>query len=228
MQASVDLNITGEIVTAHASGALYWAEQRTLVVADLHLEKGSSFARKQIFLPPYDTSATLRLLNEAMNAYKPERIIALGDSFHDVEGPDRLQEEDRTKLDHLITQVEWIWVSGNHDPVLPDHLGGTCVSDMHIGNLTFRHEPWDEAEPGEVAGHLHPSARVRGRGRSVRKRCFIHNRQRMVMPAFGAFTGGLNVRDRAFECLFPTGNFHAYMLGTDRLYPIAASSCLSG
>ena len=226
--AGLPITLGDQTLFAHASGVLYWQEQKTLIVSDLHLEKGSSFATKQVFLPPYDTAATLDQLSRLMKTFKPQRVIALGDSFHDGEGPERLSTKDQLILTTLVTAAEWIWVSGNHDPDLPDHLGGRVMDEIVLGGITFRHEPTENPRTTEIAGHLHPCARIRGRGRTIRSRCFVASSARLIMPAFGAFTGGLNVRDAAFDGLFPGGQYHAYMLGSKKLYPIANSSCLPG
>lgn len=226
--AGLPIQLGDQILFAHATGVLYWADQETLIVSDLHLEKGSSFATKQVFLPPYDTAATLDQLSRLIRAFKPQRVIALGDSFHDGAGPDRLSTKDQLILATLVTGAEWIWISGNHDPDLPDHLGGKVMDEIVIGGIAFRHEPTEDPTNNEIAGHLHPCARIRGRGRTIRSRCFVASSARLIMPAFGAFTGGLNVRDAAFDALFPGGQYHAYMLGSQKLYPIANSSCLPG
>ncbi|MEM8837450.1 MAG: ligase-associated DNA damage response endonuclease PdeM [Pseudomonadota bacterium] len=225
--ASLPLSISGVPVHAHPAGVLYVEQAATLIVADLHLEKGSSFAEKQIFLPPYDTARTLKSLEAALSGFKPKRVIALGDSFHDGGGPSRLCASDRQTLNELVSSVDWIWVAGNHDPALPEDLGGLFCDEATIGKLVLSHEPREGAK-AEIAGHLHPSARVRGRGRSVRKRCFVANAERLILPAFGAYTGGLNVRDVAFAPHFPEADFHAYMMGSEKLFPVAASACLPG
>lgn len=226
--AGLPITLGDQTLFAHAAGVLYWQDQETLIVSDLHLEKGSSFATKQVFLPPYDTAVTLDQLSRLIKAFEPKRVIALGDSFHDGDGPDRPSMKDQLVLTTLVTGTEWIWISGNHDPDLPDHLGGRVTDETTISGITFRHEPTESPNNTEIAGHLHPCARVRGRGRTIRSRCFVASRSRLIMPAFGAFTGGLNVRDAAFDGLFPGGQYHAYMLGSKKLYPIANSSCLPG
>ena len=226
--AGLPITLGDQTLFAHASGVLYWQEQKTLIVSDLHLEKGSSFATKQVFLPPYDTAATLDQLSRLMKTFKPQRVIALGDSFHDSDAPDRLSTKNQLILTTLVSGAEWIWISGNHDPDLPDHLGGRVMDEIVLGGITFRHEPTENPRTTEIAAHLHPCARIRGRGRTIRSRCFVASSARLIMPAFGAFTGGLNVRDAAFDGLFPGGQYHAYMLGSKKLYPIANSSCLPG
>lgn len=226
--ACAPVSLAGADLLAHSCGVLFWPDEETLIVADLHFEKGSSFATKQIFLPPYDTRVTLDLLGQAVDGFQPKRLIALGDSFHDQAGPDRLNSEDAHVLSRLVERLDWYWVAGNHDPALPARLGGHFMDDIRIGPLTFRHQPAENAAPGEVSGHLHPCARVRRRGRSVRRRCFVVSSKRVILPSFGAFTGGLNVRNSAFDVLFPDGQHYAYMMGTGKLFPVAPASCLLG
>ena len=209
---------------ADPDGALYWPEQSLLAVADLHLEKGSSFAARGQLLPPYDTAATLARLARLIARYAPRCVVALGDSFHDGGGPARLADTDRESLHALQRGRDWIWITGNHDPEPADGIGGTFHAAFALGALTFRHLPTGAA--GEIAGHLHPVARVAHRGRAVSRRCFAADKTRMMMPAFGAFTGGLNVRDAAFADLFGTLSFTAHLLGEDRLYAFAAKRCL--
>ncbi len=209
---------------ADPDGALYWPEQGLLAVADLHLEKGSSFAARGQLLPPYDTAATLARLARLIARYAPRCVVALGDSFHDGGGPARLADSDRDNLHSLQRGRDWLWLTGNHDPEPAENIGGAFQAALTIGDVTFRH--WPAGSPGEIAGHLHPVARVAHRGRAVSRRCFAADATRMVMPAFGAFTGGLNVRDAAFADLFGTLEFTAHMLGEDRLYAFAAKRCL--
>jgi DNA ligase-associated metallophosphoesterase len=213
-------------LVADCAGALYWPEEALLVVADLHLEKGSSFAARGVLLPPYDTAATLARLGRLVTRYAPRLVIALGDSFHDGNGPARLSDDDRATVAALQRGRDWIWIAGNHDPEPVRDLGGTSVETLAIGTLTFRHAPERDGAEGEIAGHLHPVARVKGRGRTVSRRCFATDGARLVMPAFGAYAGGLNIRDRAFADVFGTLKFTAYMLGEERLYTIAARRCL--
>lgn len=220
------ISLAGTDFVADRSGALYWSEQRLLVVADLHLEKGSSFARRGVFLPPYDTIATLASLGAIIARYRPRIVIALGDSFHDGDGPQRLPDTARETLALLQRGRDWIWIAGNHDPDPAVGIGGVFSLARTIGSLVFRHEPTPDTQENEIAGHLHPVACVSARGRSVRRRCFATDGRRMVMPAFGAYAGGLNVRDGAFANVFRTLDFTAHMLGTSRLYAIAAGSCL--
>ncbi len=219
--ATAALSVAAVPLVPQVEGALWWPDERTLVVADLHLEKGSSFARRGQMLPPYDTMATLRRLAGVIARLAPARIIALGDSFHDRAGDQRLNEADRAALKALTAATEWIWIAGNHDPEPPRELGGWSTHELAIGPLVFRHEPRPGSEPGEIAGHLHPAARLIGRGRSIRRRCFVGNGRRLVLPAFGALAGGLNVLDTAFRPLFDSPSFHAWMLN-DTVHAIAS------
>jgi uncharacterized protein len=220
------VQVAATTLLADPDGALYWAEERLLLVADLHLEKGSAFAKRGVLLPPYDTASTLSRLARLVEHYAPRVVVALGDSFHDDHGPLRMSDLDRIKLKGLQRGRDWVWIAGNHDPDLPRDVGGRFADVLAIGGLTFRHEPSEQAQNGEIAGHLHPVARVAQRGRAVSRRCFATDGQRLVMPAFGAYAGGLNVRDRAIVGLFGTLAFTAHMLGAQRLYAITAERCL--
>jgi DNA ligase-associated metallophosphoesterase len=215
---NVEAKLGGVLVTALPEGALWVANAKTLIVSDLHLEKGSSYALRGQMLPPYDTHAALMKLTDLMLRLQPDIVVSLGDSFHDGGGPARMDARDRDLLKLLMSRCDWIWVEGNHDGRAPETLGGAVRDVLHIEALVLRHEPTAGAAPGEIAGHLHPCAKVTGRGRSVRRRCFAFDGDRLVMPAFGAFTGGLNLRDEAFAPLFPEGAI-ALVLGKDRVLP---------
>jgi uncharacterized protein len=217
------IDIAGITMLADLSGALLWDEQRLLVVSDLHLEKGSSFAARGTLLPPFDTIATLSRLAAVIARYNPCTVIALGDSFHDRHAHARLSVGDRATLTGLQAGRDWIWISGNHDPALPPDLGGIVASDIAIGAITFRHEP--TGARGEIAGHLHPKARVATRGRSMERRCFACDGERAVMPAFGAYAGGLSIRDAAFAKIFQSLGFIAHVLGDRSVHSIAAARC---
>jgi DNA ligase-associated metallophosphoesterase len=221
--AIAEITIADVTVAMDCDGALYWPEERVLVIADLHLEKGSSFATRGVLLPPYDTAATLERIAVLIARFTPHAVIALGDSFHDRKGPARITAADRAALAGLQRGRDWIWVAGNHDPDPAEGVGGSFGGALAIGALVFRHEP--TGAKGEIAGHLHPVARVAGHGRTVSRRCFASDGARLVMPAFGAFAGGLNVRHRAFAEVFGTFAFTAHLLGEGRLYAIAAARC---
>ncbi len=225
-QGGGEITIAGVTLLADLSGALYWPDERLLVVADLHLEKGSSFAARGMLLPPYDTAATLLRLARLIAAYAPRIVVALGDSFHDGEGPTRIAEDDRAALSALQRGRDWIWIAGNHDPDPAENIAGAFARSLARGPLAFRHEP--AARDGEIAGHLHPYARVSRRGRTVTRRCFASDGRRLVMPAFGAYAGGLNIRDRAFLKIFGALAFTAHLIGERRLYAFSAARCLAG
>jgi DNA ligase-associated metallophosphoesterase len=212
----------GSHIRFDPAGAAYFPDERMLVVSDLHLEKGSSFARKRIYLPPYDTAATLARLGALVTKHDPRIIVSLGDSFHDDEGSARLADGALAAIDAMGRGRQIIWVTGNHDPSPPEFVPGDTVDSFAAGPVTFRHAP-DRSEFGrEVCGHLHPCARIVRRGKSVRRPCFASDGIRLILPSFGVFTGGLNVCDPAFAGLFEVSQLKAYMLGTGRVYPIGA------
>lgn len=194
--------VAGMDVLLRTSGALWLAEERTLVVADLHLEKGSSYAMRGQMLPPYDTRETLGRLAVEVAAVEPSVVVLLGDTFHDRRSEDRLADDDAERLKALAWGRRLIWVVGNHDADGPQRLPGEIADELIHGPLTLRHEPQPGPQMGEVAGHLHPAARVRAPRGVVRRRCFVTDGERLILPAFGAYAGGLNVRDRAFSGMF--------------------------
>jgi uncharacterized protein len=221
-----EIPVAGATLVADLAGALYWPEERLLVVSDLHLEKGSSFASSGTLLPPYDTASTLERLAGMLSYYAVRTVVALGDNFHDPGGPARLASTDRARLLNLQRGRDWIWIAGNHDPDPADRIGGIFAASLSLGPLKFRHEPAPNPSPGEIAGHLHPVARVSWRGHALRRRCFAGDGSRLVMPAFGAYTGGLNIRHAAFVDVFGTLAFTAHLLGQQRLFAFAAVRCL--
>jgi DNA ligase-associated metallophosphoesterase len=222
------IGIAGESGLCDASGALFFPALSLLAVSDLHLEKGSALARRGTIVPPYDTAATLQRLGAVIAACDPRIVISLGDSFHDGAGAALMPEPFRRSLEALMRGREWFWVAGNHDPEPPAGIGGDSVREIAIGGLVFRHEPSPKPVTGEIAGHLHPGARLVRRGRSVRRRCFASDGQRLIMPAFGAYTGMLNVLDRAYAGLFDHAALTAYMLGLRRVYAVAGSALRPG
>jgi len=217
------VSIAGVTLIADLSGAFFWESERLLIVSDLHLEKGSSYATRGVLLPPYDTVATLARLAAVIARHDPCCVIALGDSFHDRKAHERLAPADRQAVAALQARRDWIWIAGNHDPALPRDIGGVVASEVAVGGIVFRHEPTGAA--GEIAGHLHPKARVTTRGRTLERRCFASDGMRAVMPAFGAYTGGLSIRDAAFQKIFRTPGLMAHVLGDNRMHAIAASRC---
>ncbi len=213
------VGVAGVVLEAFPEGVLWWADRRMLIVADLHLEKGSSYARRGQFLPPYDTTETLHRLTRVVARFDPATVLALGDSFHDDGGSARLLSRDREHLRALQRGRDFVWIAGNHDPGPPAGLDGDHVAMLELGPITFRHEPQAGAT-GEIAGHLHPAAKVAGRGRSVRGKCFAGDGRRLVLPAFGAYAGGLNILDRAFAGLFEMATFRAFVAGEERVYAV--------
>lgn len=211
--------LNGAAVTLRASGALWIEDQRMLVVADLHLEKGSAYAMRGQMLPPYDTRETLRRLQAEVMATLPDALVLLGDTFHDRRSEDRLARDDAETLRSLAGATRLIWVIGNHDAGGPRALPGDVEDEISVAGLILRHEPLAGPQIGEVAGHLHPCARVVASRGSVRRRCFVTDGSRMVVPAFGAYAGGLNIRDEAFAGLFSQAPLCG-ALGADRVHAV--------
>lgn len=219
---SQPIAVSGKAFVADMSGALYWPAKKMLIVGDLHLGKGTAFAaRGTQMLPPYDTRDTLLRLVRAIDAYDVETVVALGDSFHDAGSFELMDGDDRKILNVLQAERNWIWVSGNHDPEIAEQAGGSRVDVLEIGGLVLCHEPRLGPITHEIAGHLHPAAKVSLYGHSIRRPCFIGNSRRLILPAFGSYTGGLNVLDQAFEPLFGHDGFSVWLLGDDGLYPVA-------
>lgn len=220
-QPGIPARVNGEDVVCDPSGALYMPSARLLVVSDLHLEKGAAFARRGMMLPPYDTQATLALLAAVIERYRPASVVCLGDSFHDRHGAAFMPAANREILAGLMRGLQWIWIAGNHDPEPPAMLDGESLAEFAEGGLVFRHEPTPRGQPGEVAGHLHPMAKVAGRGRSIRAACFATDGNRIIMPSFGVTTGGLNVLGHAFAGLFAAERARAYVVGLSGIYPLS-------
>lgn len=214
IRRACEIRIGPGVFLADASGALWHEGERTLIVADLHLEKGSAFARRGMMLPPYDSAATLAALAAAIAHYHARLIVSLGDGFHDADGAGRLGAAARSALAAMQARRHWIWVTGNHDPK-PVDLPGDSLEACTVGGVPARHEPSAEVgKNGEIAAHLHPVARFAG----GRRRCFVHDGRRCVMPAFGAYAGGLDLRDRAFLRLFNMHRFEAIILNGNRVH----------
>lgn len=220
--------LSDHALTPIATGALYWDDERTLIVADLHLEKGAAFAARGMMLPPYDTRSTFRRLAACIDFFAPRRVVALGDSFHRSERADQLNAGDRENLAALQRGRDWYWVLGNHDPSLPPSVGGIICSSLSVDGITLRHEPSEGTGVPEIAGHLHPVARIARRGQGIRRKCFATDGHRLVLPAFGAYTGGLNVLDDAFSSLFHWHLMEAWLTGRSGVYPLQARLLLPG
>jgi uncharacterized protein len=221
-----ELRVNGVTLVADITGALWWPQASLLAVADLHLEKGSGFARRGTLLPPYDTAATLRRLDELIARFRPERIVCLGDSFHDRSAAGRLSGDDAALLARLTAACDWIWIRGNHDPVPPDGLGGRTEVEWTHAALLFRHQAAAGTAAGEVSGHFHPKATIARRGARAGGRCFVTDGRRLIMPAFGAYAGGLDALDPAIACLFPGGRFEAHVIGRARLHRLTSRQLL--
>jgi uncharacterized protein len=201
------------------SGALYLPQDQMLVVSDMHLEKGTSWARRGIFLPPYDTKQTLAALALAVAHYRPRTLVYLGDSFHDAGGPARLDAQTLAVLTEICIRQDTFWITGNHDPQKADCLPGNACAELGIGAVRLVHIPGGAlGGGGEIAGHLHPAASVVGRGRAVKRRCFVTDGQRMILPAFGSYTGGLNIRDDAFKGMFERNSMVVHVIGERQIY----------
>ena len=221
------VRVNGEACLLRCSGALWVEAERTLIASDLHLEKGSAFAVRGQMLPPYDSPATIAKLEAEVEALNPVRVVLLGDSFHDTKAIDRLAPADRLRLNRLAAGRDWIWLEGNHDlkalAGALDVLTGRVVTTLQVGALRLIHEPQPGDRAGEVAGHLHPAARVSAYGRGVRRPCFVTDGRRLLMPAFGAFTGGLDVREPAVAELFAAPPMLA-ALGRDKVHALAGEA----
>ena len=219
------IRLAGHSFLPVAAGALYWESEDTLLVADLHLEKGAAFAARGMMLPPYDTRSTLQRLAACLDHFSPRRVVALGDSFHRSELAGRLSADDREELAALQQGRAWYWILGNHDPDLPESIGGFVCRSLMIGGITLCHQPSLSRAP-EIAAHLHPVARIARRGEGIRRKCFATDGHRLVMPAFGAYAGGLNVLDEAFSSLFHWHLMQAWLTGRTSVYPLQASLLL--
>ncbi len=173
-------------------GALFWPSRRALLVADLHLEKASWFARFGQMLPPYDSVATLADLTALAVTTDAREIWCLGDSFHDRHGCDRLPARAREMLTGLTGSLSWTWITGNHDPAFADPCGGTIVDEAEVDGLVLRHQADPAEYRPELSGHFHPKLRINHRGRRVSRRCFVATEHKLILPAFGSLTGGLD------------------------------------
>jgi DNA ligase-associated metallophosphoesterase len=219
----VPFSFAGETFEATAGGALFWPSQEALLVADLHLEKASWFARLGQFLPPYDSHATLTALAGEVERTGARRLYCLGDSFHDRFGCDRLPADARALLTDLTSALDWTWIVGNHDPGFADHCGGRIAEEIEIAGVILRHEAVRSETRPEISGHFHPKLRLRLKGRQVSRRCFVKSATKIIMPAFGSLTGGLDAHHP--EIMGSVGGSAAALVPvSDRLlrFPLAA------
>ena len=211
------ITLAGALLTARASGALWWPAERLLCVADLHLCKSERAARRAgALLPPYETTETLDRLAAEITRLSPATVVCLGDSFDDCAAGEALAPEDQRRLTALMAGRDWVWIAGNHDPA-PLALGGSHLAELRLGPLAFRHEAEPDAQPGEVSGHYHPKLRLPVRNHAVTRPCFLFDTRRLILPAFGAYTGGLRTDHPAF----------ARLLGPEARAVITGDPCLT-
>jgi uncharacterized protein len=207
------LALNGALLQARASGALWWPEQALLCVADLHLGKSDRVARRGgPLLPPYETAETLDRLGDEIGALAPARVVCLGDSFDDCAGARAMGEAATGRLTALMAGRDWVWIAGNHDPG-PIALPGRNLAELRLGPLSFRHEAQRDAAPGEVSGHYHPKARLPARGAGLSRPCFLADAARLILPAFGAYTGGMRCDHPALLALL-RADARAILTGT--------------
>jgi DNA ligase-associated metallophosphoesterase len=223
---AVLLKFAGHTFEPLLSGALFWRAESMLLVADLHFEKFSSFAKRGLMLPPYDTGLTLKRLERDIEQTKAERVVSLGDSFHRDEGTTTLLDTDRLRLMALLGKSHWTWISGTHDPS-PHALGGVCVTQLDYRGLTLTHQP-KRGGLGVIAGHLHPAATVVANGAGTRRPCFVHDTKTMLLPAYGAGAGSMNILGPTFAGLFDHRSLEVVMLGRSRLYPVSTKRLVAG
>ena len=210
-------------LAVRASGALWWEAERLLAFADLHLEKGSSYAAHGKLLPPYDTRDTLMRMTAEIERLDPATVLCLGDSFHDLGAWARMHAEDAALLAALAHRRRWIWIAGNHDAELPRALPGEAAEEFERRGVVLRHRADGGAPAGEISGHFHPKVSVYARGKVVVRRAFIEDGRRLVMPAFGAYAGGLDADDAALRALFPRG-YLAHVLGRTRVFSLKSAA----
>jgi hypothetical protein len=224
LSRTITIRLAGASLVPHLSGGLFWPGEKTLIVSDLHLEQGVSLARRGLHVPPFDTRATLGELKALLSETSADRLVLLGDSFHAPDAHAVLDEEGCAELRAITSKVDTIWVCGNHDPDPPQGLGGQPVTELVLGPIVLRHIP-SSVPHGcvEISGHLHPGASVVSRGRRTRAKCFVGDQRRLVMPAFGAYTGALSVSSRAYDGLFDEPEAQVYMLGRSAIHRLPLS-----
>ncbi|MBX7501656.1 ligase-associated DNA damage response endonuclease PdeM [Qipengyuania sp. YG27] len=227
----VPLSFAGEEWLLTEGRALYWPRERALLVADLHLEKGSFFARHGQMIPPYDSRETLERVAHAIRETGARRVITLGDNFHDSDGSTRLEPHAAGMLDALTRAVDWVWITGNHDhghdPDMATRCGGTLAEELEIGGVVLRHQALRGETRPELSGHYHPRLQLKVRQRMIRRPCAVVSANdgpdgrpsgRMILPAFGAFTGGMNAGDPAIlQALQPADRIDAVVPAKGKL-----------
>lgn len=219
----VPLSFAGHDLSALPEGALFWPARRALLVADLHFEKASWFAQGGQMLPPYDSLATLSALEALVERTHAQELWCLGDSFHDSAGCERLPEAARAMLTRLTAALDWRWITGNHDSLLADHCGGTILEEAEVDGLVLRHEAVPGDPRPELSGHYHPKLRIQVRGRQVSRRCFVATGSKLILPAFGALTGGLDAHHpEIIRAVGPRAEALVAVEGRLLRFPIAA------
>jgi DNA ligase-associated metallophosphoesterase len=213
---SVFLSFAGQDLQPLPCGALWWPAESTLFVADLHFEKASHFAAKGWLLPPHATADTVANLIAAIESTGAQRLVCLGDSFHDEAGPERLSDETRRALMTMTRSLDWWWITGNHDEDAAAVLGGRMLAEGRIGPLVLRHEADPADATPELSGHFHPKLVIRHRGRHIARRCFAHGPTKLILPAYGAFTGGLDIADPTLQAAL-AGPVTALVVDGERL-----------
>ncbi|MFT8365866.1 MAG: ligase-associated DNA damage response endonuclease PdeM [Gluconobacter cerinus] len=217
-----EIFLAGERIYLLPGGAVFLPATQTLVVADLHLGKGTSARSRGLLLPPGDTISTLQKVLQLVEAYFPQVLVALGDSFHDCQVGERLLDEERALIKIITRKADTLWITGNHDAIPIPGIGGEWLEDYRLGNLILRHIPSETIPSGkaELAGHLHPKIKIRIRGHTMSRACFMAGEERLILPALGAYTGGLDVSNQAYQGLFPQGHA-AYVWGSDQINRVA-------
>lgn len=218
LKIGADFSFGGQRFTALADRALYWPQQRALIVADLHFEKGSSLAVSGQFLPPYDSHDILTRLSEQAEKVQARRIYCLGDSFHDQKAAARMPEAVSDGLRQLARRCDIFWIAGNHDGLTGSAWGGEVAEELAIEDIVLRHESVASEMRPEISGHFHPKLRIQMRGRSLSRPCFVHGGNRLLMPAFGSYTGGMDAESKEIAALFRPAKYQALLVaGTELL-----------
>ena len=219
--SSSPIAFAGLALTLDQSGAAWLPDLRTLIVSDLHLEKGSNAAARGRLIPALDSHDTLIRLRCVIEAYRPKRVVCLGDSFHDGRAGERMADADRSALASLCALAEeWVWIGGNHDPEAPEFCGGERRDELPIEGVILRHEPHAVRDAPEIAGHFHPKASVRGGGQRFSGRCFCVSDDLLIVPAFGAYAGGLHCAAKELRSLH-RAEPKIFMLHASKIWRVA-------
>ncbi|MGZ3246893.1 MAG: ligase-associated DNA damage response endonuclease PdeM [Croceibacterium sp.] len=215
----VPLSFAGEEFALVQDRALYWPRERALLVADLHLEKASFYAKYGQMLPPYDSRETLERVALAIRETGARRVYTLGDNFHDSAGPSRLEPHAAGMLAALVRATDWVWITGNHDAAMEATAGGTLAEELAIAGLILRHQAKAGETQPEISGHYHPRLQITVRERAIRRPCaVVSSAGRMILPTFGALTGGMNAADPAIvKALQPAAAINAVLPSKGRL-----------